>query len=154
MHTAGQLVPCSFPDLYTTFAATEHLSFDRCHHIIQNNKTVGLTCATLEMHAGCMQAALRRYAGGCRMQQPACRRLQVAAACMQPACRLHAACITLQVKPPPLKNTCTFPASTPCAGRQRPASRGRRPAHRRRRPACRLQAGCMQGVDAKKIRRE
>ena len=106
------------------------------------------------MHAGCMQAALRRYAGGCRMQQPACRRLQVAAACMQPACRLHAACITLQVKPPPLKNTCTFPASTPCAGRQRPASRGRRPAHRRRRPACRLQAGCMQGVDAKKIRRE
>ena len=94
--------------------------------------------------------------------QPAYDRMQevagcsiLHAACMQAACRLHyassvAASIEIHVHIPGVDAVCR----APCTRRRRPAFRGRRPAHRRRRPACRLQAGCMQGVDAKKIRRE
>ena len=63
-----------------------------------------IVCRRLQVAAGCMQevaacmqascrlhaACIRSYAGGCRLQHPACRRLQgcsrLHAACMQPAC--------------------------------------------------------------------
>ena len=66
-----------------------------------------IVCRRLQVAAGCMQevaacmqascrlhaACIRSYAGGCRLQHPACRRLQDVAGCMQAACRLHAACM-------------------------------------------------------------
>ena len=73
------------------------------------------------MHAGCMQAAcrlhaacIRSYAGGCRLQHPAC---SLHAGCMQAACRLHyassvAASIEIHVHIPGVDAVCR--ASTPC----------------------------------------
>ena len=54
----------------------------------------------MQAAAGCMQdacslhaACIRSYAGGCRLQQAACRLQQAAAGCMQAACSLRAACV-------------------------------------------------------------
>ena len=90
--------------------------------------------------AGCSNL----HAGGCRLQQHAC---SLHAGCMQPALRFKCSRLHWNTRAHSRRRRRD-------AGRRRPASRGRRPAHQRRLPACRLQAGCMQGVDAKKIRRD